>query len=337
MVVGFFIKDYLSDDLDFSVAIYSDQLCCVTKKALRIPQYLLPTISFQPIVWLLLFLTTLLAGLIWMILRELAMRSNPFEWHFTTNERDVFPFIVNSGIIMLSSPMRKLPKRFVERTFIASLCFVSLIFVSVFQSSLSTAYIKPFYYKDIDTLHDLSESSLQIGIKYPAMMDDLFPPGSTGILQVLREKMVLTNSTSSLMDKIAGEGKIVAVTRKELVMQSYDKHFAGRHVHMISECPRSYNLGFFGPKHSVYMDRVNEVLLQLNNGGFHVKWIRDLHYNYTWITLKKYGTFHEEKFRVLNTGDLLFPSFILFGGMVLSGIVFVGERVLNRWSGGYLG
>lgn len=53
VAIGFFIKDYLTEELEFTVGIYPDELCCVTKKAQRIPQYLLPTICFQWQVWLL--------------------------------------------------------------------------------------------------------------------------------------------------------------------------------------------------------------------------------------------------------------------------------------------
>lgn len=329
VAVGFFIKDYLSEELEFSVGIYSDELCCVTKKALRIPQYLLPTICFQPQVWLLLGLITFLCAVLWIILRQLAMQKTEDnlsrrEDHHLITARQI---LVDSLMIMLSSPMRKFPKATAERAFVASMCLVSLIFVSVFQSSLSTAFIKPVFYKDINTMQDLAESTLKIGIKYPAMLDDIFPPGSTGMLGVLREKMVLTNSTSSLMEAIAREGKLVAMTRKELMEQSYSKYFASRQVHLVPQCPRSYNLAFFGPKHSVFMERINEVLLHLNNGGFHEKWIRDLHFNYTWITLKEHGNFHEDSFKVLTVEDLLLPFFILAIGCCLAAAVFVLERV----------
>lgn len=333
VAVGFFIKDYLSEELEFSVGIYSDELCCVTKKALRIPQYLLPTICFHPLVWLLFCMITLLSAFLWIILRNLAINKSR-DCSLTRNYRleennslSCYQFLVDSIMIMLSSPMRKLPKHTSERAFVASMCLVSLIFVSIFQSSLSTAFIRPVYYKDIDNMEDLAVSSLKIGIKYAAMLDDIFPPGSTGMLGVLREKLVLTNSTSSLMEAIAKEGKLVAMTRKQLIEQSYSKYFASRQVHLVPQCPRSYNLGFFGPKHSIFMDRINEVLLNLNNGGFHEKWIRDLHYNYTWIALKEHGSFHEDSFKVLTVEDLLLPYLILAIGCCLAVAVFIIERL----------
>lgn len=321
VAVGFFIKDYLSEDLEFTVGMYSDELCCVVKKAQRIPQYLLPTICFHPFVWILLCLVTFFSGLLWTAVRKIEgsdVLMSPKQ------------ILVDSWMIMFSSPMRKLPKLSAERALVASMCLVSLIFVSIFQSSLSTAFIKPVYYKDINTLEDLAESPLKIGIKYAAMMDDIFPPGSAGLLKVLREKMVLTHSTSSLMESIAKAGKLVAMTRKELIEQSYSKYFASQMVHLVPQCPRTYNLAFFAQKNSFFMERVNEVLLNLNSGGFHEKWIRDLHVNYTWITLKEHGAFHEESFKVLTFDDLLLAYFILAAGGSFAVITWFLECLLAK-------
>lgn len=325
MAVGCFIKDYLSEDLEFTVGMYSDHLCCVTKKALRVPPYLLPTICFDPLVWLSLCLITVVSAIVYFLLRN-TERLEPFQRY----RKDHFAWqriFVDSLMIMLSSPMRSFPRRTPERTFVASMCLVSLVFVSIFQSSLSVVFIKPVFYEDINTLEGIAESSLKIAIKYAAMLDDIFPLGATGMVKVLRDKMILTNSTSSLMEEIATEGQLVAITRKEVIDQSYAKYFAARQVHLVPQCPRSYNLGFIAQKNFVLMERVNEVLLQLNSGGFHVKWIRDLHFNYSWIALKEHGSFAEESFKVLTVKDLQLPYFILGVGCAFAAIVFVVESI----------
>lgn len=325
VAVGCFIKDYLSEDLEFTVGMYSDHLCCVTKKALRVPPYLLPTICFDPLVWLSLCLITVVSAIVYFLLRN-TERLEPFQRY----RKDHFAWqriFVDSLMIMLSSPMRSFPRRTPERTFVASMFLVSLVFVSIFQSSLSVVFIKPVFYEDINTLEGIAESSLKIAIKYAAMLDDIFPLGATGMVKVLRDKMILTNSTSSLMEEIATEGQLVAITRKEVIDQSYAKYFAARQVHLVPQCPRSYNLGFIAQKNFVLMERVNEVLLQLNSGGFHVKWIRDLHFNYSWIALKEHGSFAEESFKVLTVKDLQLPYFILGVGCAFAAIVFVVESI----------
>lgn len=331
VAVGFFIKDYLSDNLDFSVAMYPDQLCCVTKKAERIPSSIVPLICFQPTVWVLLLLTTFLSALTWIIIRELEMRNESFDWRGMRKFRNYLRFLVDSGIIMVSFPMRKFPKSVSERLFLGSMCLVSLIFVSTFQSSLSTLFIKPLFYKDIETLEELSESPLKIGIKYAAMVDDLFPENSTRSINILREKMIEVQRTPNLMDRIVKGEKIVSVTRKELIYQSYGKYFLHKQVHLITDCPRTYNLAFLVQKNSVYLERINEILLHLNNGGFHMKWIRDLNFNDSWANVKKFGTYHEETFKVLTVSDLLFPIYVLATGIALSLTMILIEWLVYKF------
>lgn len=327
-MTGFFIKDYLSEDIEFTVGMYADQLCCLRKKASKIAPYLLPMMCFQPSVWIILGIVSLLSTLIWIIIRRC---HGKFGGSGNKLSRGIiFQMTIDSLMLILSTPMRKLPKPSSERAFISSICLVSLIFVSIFQSSLSTVFIKPIFHKDINTLAGLSKTDVKIYIKYPAMMDDLFPPDSVGTLDRLRKKMVLIQSTSSLMDKVVVDDKVVSVTRKELIPQSYAKYFSARKVHLIQECPRTYNLGYVGQKNSVFMDRVNEVLLRLNNGGFHVKWIRDLNYNYTWITLKRDGIFHEDSFKVLTIRDFQLPFFILGFGAGISLITLLFEHLVHK-------
>jgi hypothetical protein len=57
--VGYFIKDYETRDIEFSSSLYSDELCLVTKKAERIPQYLLPLLVFNRTFWFVLGLETI--------------------------------------------------------------------------------------------------------------------------------------------------------------------------------------------------------------------------------------------------------------------------------------
>lgn len=72
--VGYFIKDYETRDVEFSSAVYSDELCIVVKKAGRIPQFLLPLIIFDQRLWMFLGFESLLGG--WKILSSLGLFIN---------------------------------------------------------------------------------------------------------------------------------------------------------------------------------------------------------------------------------------------------------------------
>lgn len=325
-LTGFFVKDYLSTDVEFTSSIYEDQLCLISKKASRIPQSLLPLVCFEVDLWVCLLLTMIFAGVFWSAVRKV---NNRIIVHHKKppSAHQFFQIFVDTAMLTISAPLRKFPKINSERSFVASICLLSLVFVSIFQSSLSTVFIKPIFYKDIMSLADLAETKLPILVKYAAMMQDMFPTGSTGIIGQLHTQMVQISTTSSVMAQLSVAGNFVTVTRRCTTYQDNAYYFSSRLLHMIPECPRIYNLGYMTRRNSIYLRRVNEILMQLNNGGFHEKWIRDLNYKYAWMIRFKYGSFHESAFKVLNLGNLQLPFYILGIGFSISAVVFICEWI----------
>jgi hypothetical protein len=50
--VTFFIKDYETRSIEFSAPVYSDDLCLIVKKAEKIPQFMMPLITFDKSLWI---------------------------------------------------------------------------------------------------------------------------------------------------------------------------------------------------------------------------------------------------------------------------------------------
>lgn len=321
-LTGFFIKDYLSPEVEFSAGIYQDELCLISKKASRIPQYILPLICFELHLWIILLATTIFCTIIWAIIRHFNYRIIHRQDIEGREFREIF---VDTFILTISAPLRKLPEIASERSFAATICLLSLVFVSLFQSSLSVVFIKPLFYKDIMTFDDIADTQLPIYVKYLAMMDDMFPQDSEGVLEQLKNQMRHITTTSSVLAQLSQAGNFITVTRRCTVYQDNAYYFSSRLLHLIPQCPRIYNLAYLAPRNSIYIRRVNEILLQLNNGGFHEKWIRDLNYKYSWQTRMKYGSFYEDDFKVLTVTDLQLPFFILAIGFGVAALVFVGE------------
>lgn len=326
-LTGFFIKDYLSPDIEFTSGIYADELCLISKKASRIPQYILPLICFELDLWICILLITIFSIFTWAWIRHLNYR---IVSGARLTRMEFLDVVVDTAALIISAPLRKLPTINSERSFTASICLMSLIFVSIFQSSLSGVFIKPLFYKDIMTFQDIADGGLPIFVKYAAMMEDMFPPNSTGLIAQLHEQMVLVSTTTSVLAQLSQAGNFITVTRRCTVYQDNTYYFSSRLLHLIPECPRTYNLGFITRINSVYIGRLNEILLQLNNGGFHQKWIRDLWYYYSWQTRLKYGSFYESDFKVFTLTDLQLPFYILAIGFGISGGVFVVE--LMYWA-----
>jgi hypothetical protein len=50
--VTFFIKDYETRSIEFTAPVYSDDLCLIVNKAERIPQFMMPLITFDKSLWI---------------------------------------------------------------------------------------------------------------------------------------------------------------------------------------------------------------------------------------------------------------------------------------------
>lgn len=331
---AFFIKDYLTDGIEFTTTLYKDELCILVQKAKRISPLILPLTCFEPSLWLMLLFWIISSSIIWIVFRKLNKIPEIegfYEIHginnrFNTNQR-FSQLFVNTVIISISSPLRHIPRVTSERFFIATIFLISLIFISMFQSRLSSVYTTPLYYKETNSLSDFSDSDLKIKIKFQAMFDDVFPEHTNhSIIEKLREKLSLVSFTSpDIPTDIAEIGGYATLDRRAAFHLQYLILLIKNQIHLIEECPKSYNLGFLLPKNSVFMPRINEILLRLLNGGFINKWMDEMSFNMTLLNLKNYGKYRLNGYKILTVSDLEFSFLVLGTGLGTSFIVFVME------------
>ena len=223
-------------------------------------------------------------------------------------------------ILFMGAPLRRFPRCQSERIFVGAVCLLSLNIVSLFQSSLATVFIKPMYYKEIDTLKSFADTDKRILIKYPAMMTDLFPEDSSDTFNKLHHQMVLIPRMDMTTLDVINSG-MAAVTRKINA-----KLFSNRHLlHLIPECPKSYNMAYLLKQNSVYLEPVNEVLLDIVQFGLMNKWIEDMIFRATMRNLKK--TRHDIRAKSINMIQLQLPFFLLAAGILFSFAVLLFERI----------
>jgi hypothetical protein len=364
-LTGYFIKDYLTRDIEFTGAVYGDSLCVVVKKASKIPESILPLACFHPYLWTCLCMFTIFIGVVWAGLRvvnqteiytkvymthalsearsrnkyqeldvELLLeRENRFNLSIDVKTGPPYyqyaQIMIDSVILMLSAPLLRFPRVNSERLFLATVCLLSLTFTSIFQSNLATVFIKPLYYKDINTLEQLEESGQEIRVKYKGFLDDVFPENSTNIIQSLRRRMKLVTLRATLMKQISDTDESQAfgtVTRKSSTALDNAYYFTSSQLNMVKECPRTYNIAYVLPKNSVFADRINDILQRLLNAGLIDRWIDAMTYNNTLDNLKKFGPNVEANFKVLTVVDLQLGFFILCVGCFLSFFVFLLEK-----------
>ncbi|EAT39903.1 AAEL008332-PA [Aedes aegypti] len=295
--VGFFIKDYFSRDIEFTNGIYTDELCCVVKKASRVPEYLLPITIFPADLWILLFMMGIACSIAWMVLRAgiqakgtsrirwVQKRRFAYLFNLSNEIRDaplyrkLIQICIDTYVLLLSAPYQRFTRSGIERLMLFGIMMVSLIFVSMFQSSLSSVYLNPVYYKDIDSLQRLDEAGIKIPVKYKGYMDDVFPANYSPTMDSLRNKMVLESGKESMLAKVARVGTISTVTRKTTFSLDNAVYITTKQLFMIPECPRSYNLAYVVPRHSVFLEKINIVLSWMLNGGLIDHWINVMNFN----------------------------------------------------------
>ncbi|EDW67963.1 uncharacterized protein Ir100a [Drosophila virilis] len=337
---GFFIKDYLTSRIQFSAAVYMDDLCLIVQKAQRIPQSIVPLFAVRVDVWLCFLLVGFACAFVWLCLRglNLGLRIECL----TDQNRKIddgrffviaWRIFIDTWVVWVRVNVGKFPPYNSERIFLASLCLVSVIFGALLESSLATAYIRPLYYRDPKTLAELDDSQMPIYIKHPAFKDDLFYGHDSAVYRRLNAKMVLVGEGKDrLISMVARNGRFAGVTRSASLELRDRRYIMTHKVHKIPECPKTYHIGYVLPRPSPYMDAINTVLLHILAGGLLDHWISEMkeraklniHHYPDYLAVLGVG-----QWKVLTLTDIQLAFYALAIGCVLAALVCLLEFLIK--------
>lgn len=236
---------------------------------------------------------------------------------------------IDASILALGAPLRRFPRVQSERFLCGAICLLSLNIVSIFQSQLSTCYVHPMYYRNIDTLQQFEETGRKILIKYPAMMTDLFPEDSSDLFKTLFKRMVLIPNNDLVANDITEKFGMAGVTRRTSLKLSQEEDL----VHLIKECPRSYNLAYVHSKHWIFANQLNDLILFLKQAGIVKKWIDDIDFDVKLKNMKKQTEVVHH--RMLTIDDLALSFMILGVGCCMSAVFLIIEIFWSRRSKTY--
>ncbi|XP_019847862.2 uncharacterized protein LOC105231923 [Bactrocera dorsalis] len=347
ILAGFFIKDYLTRDIDFTSAVYTDELCCYVKKASRIPQSILPLFAVNIDIWISFIFVGMLTPFVWMLLRRVnlsvmtrgsvplklqKMQTQESRLLMQKHKLQYIRIFIDTWVMWVRVNIRNYPPFISERIFIASLCLVSVIFGALFESSLATVYIRPLHYKDINTMKELDEANIRIYIKHGAMRDDLFYGHSSQIYQNLQKKLLLIGELEErLIHTMARGGKFASVTRASSLELDDIHYFLTKKIHKIPEYPKSYNIAFLLPSHSPLEKSINILLLKFVQAGLIDHWIADMKYQARIKTRNFAGYLDEsgDKWKVLTLNDLQLSFYTIIFGSMLATIVLFLELIIH--------
>uniref|UniRef100_A0A182QPN2 Ionotropic glutamate receptor L-glutamate and glycine-binding domain-containing protein n=1 Tax=Anopheles farauti TaxID=69004 RepID=A0A182QPN2_9DIPT len=333
---GFFVKDYSTRAIDFTAGLYSDAVCCLVRKARRIPEALLPLYIFPGDIWALLGLLGLLCACVWCALRwfvagqvrstrfwsrqhRLAVLFNlPRRLRHASHRRLMLQLYIDAFMLLVSAPYLRFTRSGVERLFLTGLLMVSLIFVSLYQSGLSSVFFNPLYYPDIRTLQQLEETGMEIPVKYRGFIDDVFAVNYSRLMDSLRGRMRHLQVKESMLARVARLGNIATVTRKTTLALDNAIYLTTRQLHMVPECPRTYMLAYVTPHRSVFGERFNKILLRMVGGGLVDHWIDEARYEWTLRNWRVVQEMLESNFKILTVLDMQFAFYVLAIGLSLS-------------------
>ncbi|XP_033251958.1 uncharacterized protein LOC108152566 [Drosophila miranda] len=333
-LTGFFVKDYLVQQyMDFTVAVYDDELCIYVPKAHRIPQSILPIFAVGYDIWLGFILSAFGCGLIWLLLRLINLRLGIVKLRDRQLYKQALGIMVDTWVVWVRVNLARLPASYAERIFIGSLCLVSVIFGAIFESSLATVYIHPLYYKDINTMQELDDSGLKVIYKYSSMADDLFFSETSPLFASLNKKLTWNRDLhADVIDDVARNGGKAGVSRYTSLMLESSHFMLLRRIWVVPECPKYYTISYVMPRDSPWEDAINALLLRLLNAGLIVKWIADeksrVDIQMRARTLE--ANAEADLARVLTIGDLQLAFYVVLGGNLLALLGFLLEHLWRR-------
>ncbi|EDW78583.2 uncharacterized protein Dwil_GK16517 [Drosophila willistoni] len=333
-LTGFFVKDYLVQQfMDFTVAVYDDELCIYVPKASRIPQSILPIFAVGYDIWLGFILSAFVCALIWLVLRIINLQLNIVRVHGKRLFQQALAIVVDTWVVWVRVNLSQLPESYAERMFIGSLCLVSVIFGAIFESSLATVYIHPLHYRDIVTLQDLDDSGLKVVYKYTSMADDLFFSETSPLYASLNKKLSWNRDLhADVIDDVARHGGKAGVSRYLSLMLESSHYMLMRRIWIVPECPKYYTISYVMPRDAPWEDAINALLLRLLSAGIIAKWIKD---QKSQVDIEMRGKMTEADaddnvVRVLTIEDLQLAFYVVVCGNLFGLLGFLLEHAWQR-------
>lgn len=305
---GRFLLEYGSPEIEFMLPILGDKVCIIAPAAEKIPQWKAIFKCFDISFWYSFLLITLILSICFCLLKfwqekqeMMALRKTvlytDFKCYVVEEKSNVSEVFYTTWKVMMGITAI-MPNGSMERLLIGACLLANLIISGTFESYLYTAYTKRSFYKNIDTLHDLDESNLQISASSPSLRN-LFgnsQTSSSDVLKSLKKKYILDDGVESAIERTAIKRDICSVERYSdvniiiqvqktssniniekfrfsLIRFYFQTKFLHRDgspkLHVIKECPRHYFLTYIIRKGWPLLPRFNQVIDRLAEAGKH--------------------------------------------------------------------
>jgi hypothetical protein len=323
-----FVKDYGTNNIEFTIPVGFDSLCLIVPKARQLPKWLALFRVFHLHVQFSIVCVYVVCSIIFYILQILYS-------HFKSDckEASLTAILIETLPPFLSLSMVRMPSSQSGKVLMISCLIFGMIIASAFQAKLVTVLSKPDYYSDINTLEELDASGLVISTGSINLVRDTFSTEESPPAKHLRSKVTYCYLQEGNINYVAKHQNIAALNRLSTALYSvllYRNSDGTFLLHIVKECPRTYSLAYIVPKGSPFLLRINHVITQLVETGIVDKWNEDTYFNMTAIHRTEYSG--NNSLKVFSLEDLQMPFLVLVCGLLSSVIIFFVELTAKQVS-----
>jgi Ligand-gated ion channel. len=282
---------------------------------------------FNPSFWLLVFLAYVLGSFTFWILGN--TQSGDKE---TASFRNIILIFLNVLSMMVSESVCKKPKHTGSQIFFLLWSVYCLLINNAYQSSLIGFLANPGNLPRINDLDNLLESGLELGIQngIQEFFSDALDPRNKRILKSYVE--CNEYNYDLCLKRMAYEGNLAVaggrIGLEFLAHTKYMKDGKPLYVPFKDNIQQGYMVIYL-PRGSILLERINSIVLRLQNAGIIDKWVNDIR--------RKFGkhfdkALPEDDFCVLTLAHLEGAFYLLLLGMLLSTTVWFLE-IIHHFSG----
>ncbi|XP_012225790.1 uncharacterized protein [Linepithema humile] len=298
IITSFFIHKYEYRKYEFTASVYEDKLCLIAPTTGFVPKSYMPIMPFAVDLWLALAVYNVLMSILWFLVKYysesfrqqeailLPLMRTPVLAQRTDSSPRTHPH-VSSCFHLVETSCYPLQEdggsgTTAQRVLLFGTLFFGLIIINLYQSILVSTLSDPPHYPELDTLEDVANSNFTIITKYRNLREHTFKGNST-LDNKLHSKCEVIVSKRPTNDMVAfGPEKVIAISRYASFMldnmSSYYDADGNDLLHIIDECPTTYLLSYVMRLYSPYRERIDWLLLRMQEAGLVKMWYDDMVY-----------------------------------------------------------
>lgn len=302
IITSFFTHQYKEyRRYEFTASVYEDKLCLITPTAGFVPKSYMPIMSFALDLWVALAIYNILVSVLWFLIKYYSVSLHRQEaillpltrtTGYVLSRRSnlpprIHPYVSSCFDLVETScyPLKEVDGKAgagttAQRAFLIGTLFFGLIITGLYQSCLISSLSDPFHYPELNTLEEVASSNFTIITKYYNLKENTFT-GNTTLDKKLRNKIKVFISEEPTNDAVAFRGMIAIGRYASVKLSDMSRYYdvdGNELLHIVEECPTTYLLSYVMRLHSPYRERINGLLLRMQEAGLVHSWYEHMTY-----------------------------------------------------------